>query len=75
MVGGTWTTLKTGTAAAVAPGTKYYLRLEAVGPALKAFINGKLVAEVEDTQLPTGSVGVTMYKASVQVDKGTVTAL
>jgi hypothetical protein len=54
-VNGTWTSLFSQSIASSASGT---LRFEAVGPSLKLFLNGNLVAFSDDNQLTSGTVGM-----------------
>jgi hypothetical protein len=53
----------------------YRVRLETIGTSVRAYINGRLVAEATDTTLTRGvsSVGIATYRAGVEVDNVSVT--
>jgi len=72
-VGGTVTTLQSA-AFTVATGTWYTLKLEVVGNALKAYINGQLKLSATDTTLASGKIGVGGYAASASYGDILVTA-
>lgn len=46
----------------------YRLRLEAIGTLLRAYVDGRLVAQAHDDALAHGHAGVRMYRASVDFD-------
>jgi len=52
----------------VLPGSWYQLRLDAVGGALRAYVNGTLLIEATDDALPEGNSGLAMYKAAADFD-------
>jgi hypothetical protein len=49
-------------------GTSYRVRLEAIGNALRLYINGRLLAEGRDSQFSTGRYGLITYRAAVDFD-------
>jgi hypothetical protein len=52
----------------VAAGTKYALRLEAIGTSLRAYVGGNLVLEANDSSHATGKYGLAMYKTAATFD-------
>jgi len=52
----------------VTPNTWYTLRLEAVGPKLRAYVNGTLLLEATDPQPTIGRVGLVGYRAAADYD-------
>lgn len=52
----------------VTPGTTYRLRLEAIGSALRLYVNGQLMAEAVDSDYPTGRYGLKTYRTAAQFD-------
>jgi hypothetical protein len=56
----------------VAANTWYALRFEAVGDALRAYVNGRMLLEQRDMSFQEGAYGVAMYKAAIRVDDFTV---
>ena len=52
----------------VTPNAWYTLRLEAVGPKLRAYVNGLLILEATDPQPTIGRVGLVGYRAAVDYD-------
>lgn len=48
--------------------TRYHVRLEAIGSALRMYVNGRLVAEGVDTDLATGRFGLVTYNATADFD-------
>ena len=52
----------------VTPNTWYTLRLEAVGPKLRAYVNGALILEATDPQPTIGRVGLVGYRAAADYD-------
>jgi hypothetical protein len=52
----------------VTTGTRYELRLEAIGNSLRAYVNGNVLLEATDTSHPRGKTGVVMYKAAATFD-------
>lgn len=53
---------------AVLPATWYQLRLDAVGDALRAYVNGALLLEATDDALSSGNSGLAMFKAATDYD-------
>jgi hypothetical protein len=51
----------------------YDLRLDAIGPTLNAYINGRLVLEAQDSTNPAGQMGVKIFDASAEFDNVLVT--
>jgi hypothetical protein len=51
----------------------YDLRLDAIGPTLNAYINGRLVLEAQDTGNPAGQAGVKLFDAVAEFDNVVVT--
>jgi len=52
----------------VRAGVTYRLRLDAIGNALRVYVNGTHVLEATDTAYPTGTYGLATYKTSAQFD-------
>jgi len=52
----------------VTPNAWYTLRLEAVGPKLRAYVNGRLMIEATDPQPEIGRVGLVGYRAAADYD-------
>jgi hypothetical protein len=52
----------------VAPGATYNARLEAVGNTLRLYVNGRLLAEGQDTTFTTGRYGLVTYRAAAEFD-------
>jgi hypothetical protein len=52
----------------VAANTAYTLRLEAVGTALRAYVNGRLVLEATDPHRSNGRVGLVGYRTAADYD-------
>jgi hypothetical protein len=52
----------------VTPNAWYTLRLEAVGPKLRAYVNGLLLLEATDPQPTIGRVGLVGYRAAADYD-------
>jgi hypothetical protein len=52
----------------IAPGTWYRLRLEAIGERLRAYVNGRQVLEVADSQPVAGQVGLVTYRTQADFD-------
>ena len=52
----------------VTPNTWYTLRLDAVGPKLRAYVNGRLILEATDPQPTIGRVGLVGYRAAADYD-------
>ena len=52
----------------VSVGTWYGVRLDAIGSALRVYVNGQLLLEGADTTHATGTYGVAMYKTAMQMD-------
>jgi len=52
----------------VTTNTWYTLRLEAIGSSLRAYVNGQLTLEAQDTSHARGSYGLAMYKAATNYD-------
>ena len=52
----------------VTTNTWYALRLEAIGGALRAYVDGRLLLEAHDDMFAQGSYGIAMYKAATRVD-------
>ena len=50
------------------PNAWYTLRLEAVGPKLRAYVNGRLMIEATDPQPAIGRVGLVGYNAAADYD-------
>jgi hypothetical protein len=48
----------------VTPGQPYALRLEAVGTKLRAYVNGEMLLEANDTSHASGRYGVLTYRAA-----------
>lgn len=59
----------------VTPGTRYHLRVEAVGPSLKVFVNDMTNPKitVNDGTFTAGSTGVRVYNAAAAFDNVAVT--
>jgi hypothetical protein len=67
LVGGVATVIATAPLT-VSLGTWYQVRLDAIGSALRVYVNGQPVLEASDASLPTGTYGVAMYKTAMQMD-------
>lgn len=52
----------------VITGRAYTLRLEAIGSALRAYVNGNVMLEANDTSHPAGKYGAVTYKAAARFD-------
>jgi hypothetical protein len=52
----------------VTPDTWYRLRLEAVGPSLRAYVNGRMVLEATDPEPSIGRVGLLGYRTAADYD-------
>lgn len=52
----------------VQPGASYRVRFEAIGSSLRLYVNGKLMAEAEDSAYPTGRYGLATYRTTAQYD-------
>jgi hypothetical protein len=52
----------------VTAGSWYAIRLEAIGDALRAYVNGRLLLEARDSTFVRGSYGAVMYKAAARYD-------
>ena len=52
----------------VTANTWYALLFEAVGDALRAYVNGRLLLEARDDSFAAGAYGVAMFKAATRVD-------
>ncbi len=52
----------------VTPNAWYTLRLDAVGPKLRAYVNGWLILEATDPQPTSGRVGLVGYRAAADYD-------
>ena len=52
----------------VSRGTWYTLKLEAVGNSLRAYVNGRLVAQGTDNSHAAGRYGLAMYKTAASYD-------
>ena len=52
----------------VSLGTWYTLRLEAVGSALRTYVNGRLLLEANDSTHSEGSYGLATFRTSAQFD-------
>lgn len=48
--------------------TTYRLRLEAIGPAIRVFVNDKLALQVADSSLTRGSAALLMYRTAADFD-------
>jgi hypothetical protein len=57
----------------VTPGTTYTLRLEAVGSALRAYVNGRLLLEAIDSSYAEGEYGLVTFRTNAQYDDVVVT--
>jgi hypothetical protein len=51
---------------AVTANTWYTLRLEAIGEALRVYVNGQLMLEAHDASFARGSYGLVMYKTATR---------
>jgi pectate lyase len=49
-------------------GAWYTLRLEAVGSALRTYVNGRLLLEANDSTYSEGSHGLATFRTSAQFD-------
>lgn len=52
----------------VSPGTTYTLRLEAIGAALRAYVNGRLLLEATDAAPASGRYGLATYRTATTFD-------
>jgi hypothetical protein len=52
----------------VQPNTTYRVRLEAIGSSLRLYVNGRLMAEGQDSALPSGRYGLVTYRATADFD-------
>lgn len=68
--GGVNTTLKLASLP-VSEGETYQVRFEALGPNLRAYVNGELVADVVDTAILQGQTGLGTYNASARFENVT----
>lgn len=46
----------------------YDLKLEALGPTLNAYVDGRLVLEAQDTSLPAGKIGLKLLNTAAEFD-------
>jgi pectate lyase len=67
LVNGSITVLAS-TALPVQVGTWYSLRIEAIGSKLRAYVNGALVLEADDSSHPRGATGLLTYRAAADFD-------
>jgi pectate lyase len=67
VVNGTITPLASATLP-VLPAHWYQLRLDAVGDQLRAYVDGNLMLEADDTSLPVGDSGPVMFKSATDFD-------
>lgn len=56
------------TVLSVTPNTWYTLKLEAVGPRLRAYVNGRLLLDATDPQPTIGRVGFVGYRTAADYD-------
>jgi hypothetical protein len=52
----------------VAAGTAYTLRLEAIGTSLRAYVNGNVVLEANDSSHARGKYGLATYRTAAKFD-------
>lgn len=57
----------------VSLGAWYTLRLEAIGSALRAYVNGRLVLEANDSTFSEGSYGLATFRTAAQFDNFSAT--
>ena len=66
--------LTSAVASGVAIGTWYTVKLSVVGSQLTAYVNGTMMAQVTDTALTTGGVGLSVESTNAEFDDVVVTA-
>jgi hypothetical protein len=54
---------------AVAAGSSYLLRLDAIGSALRLYVTGRLQCEADDASLARGRYGLTTYRVAADFDQ------
>jgi hypothetical protein len=52
----------------VTPNTSYRVRLEVIGPSIRAYVDDELLVEGHDAALPTGRYGLIAHRASTEFD-------